>query len=91
MTYSTMTYAEQRRLAVLGYTENPQQDGTCCPYVSLPRDYFGKAHYAQRVERVGYWMPRLMAVLGESTNERAPKQTAFIAPDLAAAAWRVQA
>lgn len=60
---------QKRRLAILGYTENPQADGTCCPYVSLPRDYFGKAHYIQRIERVNYWMPRLMAVLGMSQPE----------------------
>lgn len=60
---------QKRRLAVLGYTENPQADGTCCPYINLPRDYFGKAHYAQRVERVGYWIPRLMQVLGVKQPE----------------------
>lgn len=63
------TLHQKRCLAVLGYTENPQQDGTCCPYVSLPRDYFGKPNQAQRVERVGYWMPRLMAVLGVNQPE----------------------
>lgn len=66
MTYQALSYPEQRRLAVLGYTENPQADGSCCPYVNLPRDYFGKSNQAKRVERVAYWMPRLMQALGVS-------------------------
>lgn len=69
MSYQAMTYAEQRRLAVLGYTENPQTDGTSCPYINLPRDYFGKPQYAQRVERVNQWMPRLLQVLGVEPTE----------------------
>lgn len=52
MSYQTMTYPEQRRLAVLGYTENPQADGSCCPYVNLPRDYFGKPNSTGGAGRV---------------------------------------
>lgn len=54
---------EKRLLVVLGYTENPQQNGTCCPYVTLPIDYFGKPDHAARVQSLKRWMPRLMAVL----------------------------
>lgn len=91
MTYQALSYPEQRRLAVLGYTENPQADGTCCPYVSLPRDYFGKAHYAHRVERVSYWMPRLMAALGANSQAApAPKARVFHTADHLYSAWEVE-
>lgn len=92
MSYQAMTYAEQRRLAVLGYTENPQADGTCCPYVNLPHDYFGKPNRAQQVERVSYWMPRLLAALGaEQQEEPVSKVRAFHTADHLYSAWEVQA
>lgn len=63
------TLHQKRRLAILGYTENPQADGSCCPYITLPVDYFPRSNQHQRTEQVSYWMPRLMAVLGVSQPE----------------------
>ena len=53
---------DKRLLAVLGYTVNPQPDGTHCPYVALPTDYFPSPNH-ERHQAAQAWLNKLRGVL----------------------------